>query len=217
MTQTLHDLWQRQFGCHLVWPDGTLDAPSGAVADYYLAGNGLFLRAQRPELTAIIPLATCDLTPLGRLTPGVTLHVPVFPRILLRVMLAHARQATDAQGRVTEVLWYGGWHGPFWSLCCPPQQVTPVRVQVIHDAVPAPQQGAIRDALIEVHSHGDAAPFFSATDDADERGFRLYACLGHVRQRPTITVRVGVQGRYLTIPASTVFALPEEVSDGSAF
>ena len=56
--------------------------------------------------------------------------------------------------------------------------------------------------------------FFSSTDDADERGFRLYAVLGKVNTlNPEILVRIGIFGHYSLIKASSVFEEPYFITD----
>jgi hypothetical protein len=56
-------------------------------------------------------------------------------------------------------------------------------------------------------------PFFSRTDNKDEQGFRIFAVIGRVNEKPLILVRVGVYGNYWNIPAEMVFELPEEIRD----
>jgi hypothetical protein len=56
-------------------------------------------------------------------------------------------------------------------------------------------------------------PFFSPTDNRDEQGFRIFAVIGKVNEKPEIRVRVGVYGNYWNIPADMVFDLPEEIRD----
>jgi hypothetical protein len=68
--------------------------------------------------------------------------------------------------------------------------------------------------VIEVHSHHRMGPFFSSTDDAEERaGFRIYAVIGTQPSRPSILVRVGIYGHFYNIPACWAFDLPAGVSD----
>lgn len=66
---------------------------------------------------------------------------------------------------------------------------------------------------IEVHSHHTMAPFFSATDDRDEIGFKIYAVIGRLDTRPAILCRVGIYGHYQEIPASWVFEIPAGIED----
>jgi hypothetical protein len=68
-------------------------------------------------------------------------------------------------------------------------------------------------ALIDLHSHATLEPFFSPTDNKDEQGFRIFAVIGKVNEKPEIRVRVGVYGNYWKIPADMVFELPGEIRD----
>jgi len=57
------------------------------------------------------------------------------------------------------------------------------------------------DAILEIHSHGPHAADFSATDDADEQGFRLYGVVGLLgTERPEVALRVGAYGHFLAVP-----------------
>jgi len=69
--------------------------------------------------------------------------------------------------------------------------------------------------LVEAHSHHAMDAYFSATDDADEQGFRLYVVLGRIFTQPCVRVRVGVYGYFFAIPATLLFELPPSIVDAS--
>jgi hypothetical protein len=62
---------------------------------------------------------------------------------------------------------------------------------------------------LELHTHPPGASHFSATDDAEEHGLRLYALLENPDgDEPLIRVRASVYGQRIEIPAVWVFDLP---------
>ena len=81
-----------------------------------------------------------------------------------------------------------------------------------------PPQAGSRASLIyqppsgvvaEFHSHGSLSAFFSATDDRDEQGFRIYGVAGRLHSaRPELRLRVGVYGHFAPAEWSQVFDGP---------
>ena len=60
--------------------------------------------------------------------------------------------------------------------------------------------------VAEFHSHGRSRAFFSATDDRDEQGFRIYGVAGRLdKYRPELSLRVGVYGHFAPVEWSQVF------------
>ena len=95
-----------------------------------------------------------------------------------------------------------------WNLDAPLQICRPASVFPVDRSDPLGAR-----ALIDLHSHALLDPFFSRTDNKDEQGFRIFAVIGRVNQKPLILVRVGVYGNYWNIPADLVFELPGEIRD----
>ena len=60
--------------------------------------------------------------------------------------------------------------------------------------------------MAEVHSHGRARAFFSATDDRDEQGLRIYGVAGRLdTPLPELRLRVGVYGHFAPVALGQVF------------
>lgn len=176
---------------------------------YVLAGNGLFVRAERPGLSACIPSAPGEVRGLPALDPSVVLPSKV-PYSFLWSMLDFSRQASP-----NEILFYL-LHDPALEFFLSWKLVIPNQVQAessVHPVDPFNPHG--QAALIECHSHHNMGAFFSSADDKDETGFRIYAVLGEINTRPVIAVRAGIYGHFCPIPAHWVFELPErsEVED----
>ena len=51
--------------------------------------------------------------------------------------------------------------------------------------------------ILECHSHGQAAAFFSGADDRDEQSLRLYGVVGRgPDDQPSLLLRIGIYGHY---------------------
>ena len=79
----------------------------------------------------------------------------------------------------------------------PPQSATAATVVAA--------EGDTTAVLLDLHSHGAMRAFWSATDDADEQGFRVYGVIGRLDEQPEIRLRLGVYGYWFPLPASALF------------
>jgi PRTRC genetic system protein A len=172
---------------------------------YVVAANGIFVRAERPGLHVLIWVAATS-TPirgLVELSPYVHTSWGKVPARITAHMIEMAYRASHRE-ILHERLFY--LEDSPWRLILPEQSATGVSVR------PLNPYGAAA-ASIEVHSHHAMAPYFSSTDDRDERGFRIYAVLGNLLSQPMIHVRVSVYWHFCSIPACRVFELPVGVED----
>lgn len=177
-----------------------LKEPSTAALEYWVAQNGVFVRGQRPELEALLPVSRHEdkVCGLGILHPFVTLTK--LKAAWLDIVVGLARDDLPK-----EILfhWTQTPEGN-WELAIPEQTQS-----VAHCKPTETGHGSsAHRAVIEIHSHGGCPAYFSATDDADETGgFRIYGVLGKLHQvKPELLLRVGLFGHFWIIPASTVFA-----------
>ncbi len=177
---------------HLVnHPGGTVGAP-GVGYDYVLAANGVYVQAQGPHLAARVLAAPCRVRGLAPLEAGVTLRHGPIPLGLLAAGLAWFGEDPDS-----ERLFAVRWDGDAYRLVVPPQAGTGVSLRY------APPAGVVA----EVHSHGRARAFFSATDDADEQGLRVYGVAGRLGTAlPELRLRVGVYGHFAPVALAQVFS-----------
>ena len=183
--------------------------PVRAALEYVLAGNGLFARGVRRGLSATIPVVPCTVKGLHTVAASVALHYPLGPAGIVEAMLDGARAAHDPSGGPVEIVFHLHWAGSTWRLDVPLQTQSNTHAQPLGPALGSSYAGA----LIEVHSHHCLPAFFSAADDADETGFRLFAVLGDIFQQPHIRVRVGLYGHTWPVPARLAFTLPAGVTD----
>jgi hypothetical protein len=198
------------------------------LLDYVIGNNGLFARGRRPGLEACIPIAHARVRGLRGVEPYVQWGYPKVPASVL-ALIFHISQ-TIAKKEPRETLFHlsfgpaataggtdqipctghvccaAGWHLEF-----PKQQGTDQHVEALEKGAGTSEERAV----IEVHSHHEMDPVFSATDDADEgtMSFRIYGVIGNIFTNPSIRVRVGLFGYFYECSASEFFEMPEGVSD----
>ena len=159
-----------------------LQGQQGIGYDYILAGNGVFVQAASPMLTARIQIAHADVRGLPDADEKIALpHGPIPARLLrdgIRWMLE-----TPEQERFFAI----ARDGAAYRLHQPPQAGTAASLTY------TPLPGAVA----EFHSHARHPAAFSATDDADEQGFRIYGVIGRLdRPQPQMALRLGTYGYF---------------------
>jgi PRTRC genetic system protein A len=201
-------------GYHIMHEPTLPPLPPSQMFRYIVAQNGVFVECEREGLRAVIPVApaTGPMRGLFSLESKVELLHPRVPRDLVLEMLIDSWKARDDQGGEipAEELYYLSWTGEGWYRYTPHQDRSAGGVTPLVEA----GDPAYSRALIDWHSHGKLRPFFSPTDNADEKGVRFYLVWGLLFSRPTILARVGIFGHYFPIPATLVCELPELLRDG---
>lgn len=193
--------------------------------DYLVGGNGTFVRGRRPGLEVCIPIALYPVKGLKPITPYVQWGYPKISAHALKRMIDASRAVCNSHAK--EALFHLCWNRPPmpyeksrnstviagtlpWWIEWPRQYATANSVVPLNSGA-----GTSTDrALIELHSHHVMKAEFSDADDRDEaQGFRVYAVIGTIFDRPTIRVRVGCFGFFMEYPASEFFELPEGITD----
>ena len=163
----------------------------GAGHDYVLAGNGVFVQAESPDLTARVQLAECGVRGLN--TTAAKVHLPhgKIPVEMLHRGVMWFRETPDLE-RYFAV----HWDGTRYAAAVPEQAGGRASLQY------QPLDGM----TLEFHSHGRMAAFFSGTDDQDEQGFRIYGVAGRLDQlEPEVRMRIGIYGHFQEIDWRDVF------------
>lgn len=187
--------------------DDSLPPYDAALCEYIYAANGLFRRAERPGLKALVP-AVPPTRLLRNIEPSFRMDAPHVPIQIVQTILDESRLQCVEHGEFVEVLFYLCWDElQGWTLYTPQQAQGATWVY----ATDTSAASAYARALVEVHSHHWMEARFSSDDDKDEVGFRLYGVLGRIFERPEIKMRVSVYGDWWEIPASAVLELPSEV------
>jgi PRTRC genetic system protein A len=171
------------------------------LCEYLTAANGVFVRAKRPGLEALLPVClnfTLAIRGLVSLTPYIRLEAGPIPEPVMAWAQDAMAQAAPLE-LLTWVNWADGYH-----VSVPEQTTTTSRCKPLD-----PLNSLGQTALLDFHSHGLEQPFFSSLDNRDERqGFRLFAVAGGF-PTPTILVRVGIYGHFWQIPPEWVMELPK--------
>lgn len=180
--------------------------PNDALAyQYVLAANGVFIRSATRFWDVTMPLVRGRIRGLQRLRPSFQLRVPRLPQQLLAQVLADAQRTQGSDGRLQEALYYFYHSGERIRVVKPAQRATAVRVSSPGGDDPA--------VILELHSHGSLAAFWSSVDDGDEQGGRLYGVIGRLDGIPEIRLRLGVYGYHWPLPVTVLFDGPGGLVD----
>ena len=179
---------------YLVNQSDGLAGAHGVGFDYVLGAGGLYVQSESAQLAARIPVAPCEVRGLAPVAEKVALtHGPI-PARLFALGLGWFRDDPS-----TERFFAVRWDGRSYRLAVPPQLGTATRLAYL------PPAGVVA----EFHSHGRSRAFFSATDDGDEQGFRIYGVVGRLdTDRPELSLRVGVYGHFAPVQWSQIFDGP---------
>ena len=180
---------------YLVNHPGGLAGVQGIGYDYVLGSGGVYVQSQGAHLTARVTVAPGTVRGLAPVADKLQLtHGPI-PASLFELGL---RWFQDAP--YTERFFAVRWDGRTYRLVVPPQAGTASSLTY------RPPAGVVA----EFHSHGNSRAFFSATDDRDEQGFRIYGVVGRLDSpRPELRLRVGVYGHFAPLEWPQVFCGPE--------
>ena len=171
-----------------------LSGAQGVGFDYVLGAGGLYVQSESAHLAARVQIASCEVRGLAPVTGKVELtHGPI-PARLFEIGLLWFENDPH-----TERFFAVRWDGRSYRLVVPEQQGTATRLKY------RPPAGVVA----EFHSHGRSRAFFSATDDGDEQGFRIYGVAGRLdTDRPELSLRVGVYGHFAPVQWSQIFDGP---------
>ena len=168
-----------------------LSGVQGVGYDYVLGSGGVYVQSESANLTARVLVAPAGVRGLAPVTEKLALtHGPIPVHVFelgLDWMLA---------APATERFFAIRWDGDAYRLVVPPQEGTGSSLSY------QPSSGVIA----EFHSHASHRAFFSATDDRDEQGFRVYGVVGPLYDPlPELTLRVGIYGHFAPLSWSQVF------------
>ena len=171
-----------------------LSGSQGIGYDYVLGAGGLYVQSESAHLTARVLVAPTEVRGLAPVSEKVTLTYGPIPTHVFELGLAWLLAAP-----VTERFFAIRWDGDAYRLVVPPQEGTGSSLTY------QPPQGVVA----EFHSHGRHSAFFSATDDGDEQGFRVYGVVGRLdTPEPEWTLRVGIYGHFAPLHWPRVFDDP---------
>ena len=170
-----------------------LEGQQGIGYDYILAGNGLHVQAGSDTLIARF----CQLATIVKGLPPVDRKIKLpNGRIPSAIFEEGLRWMIDDQD--TERMFYIRWTGSRYQVRIPTQQ---------GGAMGMSYQTSEQSGIVaEFHSHCRMEAFFSATDDADEQGFRIYGVAGRLDLRePELMLRAGIYGNFGKVDWNEIF------------
>lgn len=174
-----------------------------SMYEFVIAGNGVFVRARRRELEALIPVSRCEIRGLRPVHPYVRMEAGKVPLVCTQAILTEFQRDLPNESLIWLKLDEGRWK------VVKPRQVSDENS--VYPADPFDPDGV--NAFLDVHSHNTMTPFFSTDDDRDETGFRIFAVFGLLDRLPCVTARIGIYGYYWHLGAGDVFVLPDGVQD----
>ncbi len=185
--------------------DQPITAP---LYEIVIARNGVFKRAQRREMKAVIEQSAfaARIPELAAGEARVELVEKIPARIFAEI-LTHARDSTDA-GCFTENLYAVSRNDEtgnyFWK------EVS--RTRSFGSTIACDDDPVYQNALLEIHTHPPGCRYFSSQDDCDESGkFRLFGILVDIHSdKPLIRLRVGIYDSFWEIPVETITNAPLE-------
>lgn len=186
-------------------PDQPITAPLYEIA---IARNGVFKRARRREMTAVIELSSfaVQIEELAIEKARVELTKKI-PACIFAEILTHARNSTDATN-FTENLYAVFWDEEikqyFWK------EISGSRS--FGSTIARDDDAAYKQAILEIHTHPDGCREFSTQDDRDESGkFRLFGILVDIHSaKPLIRLRVGIYDSFWEISVELITDVPPE-------
>lgn len=186
---------------------------SSPLYEYIFAGNGVFKRAVRKEMSAMIPVSECTIRGLAPVEPELSTRFGKVPEFIVQQVLEAAHEAARQE---LEILFHLSFVDGKWQLEVPPQIQRYASVGPIEKGAGSSYERAI----IEIHSHHRMPARFSPDDDRDETGFRIYGVIGnlnpHSAHWPKINFRAGVYGDWWPLPADRIIEMPAELIDCNA-
>ena len=161
----------------------------GLYYDYIVASNGVFIDAESPLMAARIPVADCEIRGLAPIETKVTLTYGSIPQRFFDLALNLFLTDISSEHYVAIV----GDAGYRFYI--------PVQDKSAGSVVYEVESSVI----LEMHSHGRMGAWFSATDNHDEAGMKLYGVVGKLDATPIVKLRVGVYGYFHELSWKDVF------------
>ena len=160
------------------------------------AANGLFVQVRLPWLDCLQRCGSVDPAlplPYGTLAPWLRLSFGLIPAGLLRQFVTQARYA--APNETAAAIVYSACTGALRLAAC--ETVTADADHVVYQP---PLLAASEQVAVDLHSHGEAAAFFSPMDDADDRAIKICGVFGRVQSRhPEARFRLAINGLFIDL------------------
>ena len=178
-----------QVGYRYFTDKGLVGEP-GLYYDFLIGANGIFIRAENRFINATVCVGAAQVRGLQPVRTMVVLKQGKIPWHIYHAAISQM-MADALHEQYLAVSWCDGYHLTY------PQQVGDA-ASCLYERVP--------DTVMEFHSHGLMASFFSGVDNRDELGLQIYAVVGNLNMLiPEVKVRIGIYGYYDKLSLSEVF------------
>lgn len=161
-----------------------------------LAANGVFVQVKLDWLDCIQRLAPALPVPLpyGTVEERLAFAFGVLPIRLIEEFIEAGRRGLPDE--VAGALIYSCGTGALRLALCEPLDASPDRIDYS-----VPPMDADETLAVDLHTHGRAAPFWSATDDRDDQGIKVAGVFGLLHQpRPQAEFRLVINGSFRPLP-----------------
>jgi len=176
-------------GYLIQYPEG-IAGERGAYFNYILAGNGVFIEAESPVIAVRIPAAPVEIRGLPPLEPKVSLTYGSIPDRFWDLALDMFLGNKEIE-QYCGIIARAGYH-----FYVPEQEKTEAGVKY----------QMATGVILDLHSHGHMMAGFSAKDDEDDQGLKIYGVVGTLHTVPVVKFRVGVYGYFMELRWSDIFS-----------
>ena len=170
------------------YPEG-VSGERGLYYDYIMASNGIFIEAESPLIAARIPVADIEIRGLAPIETKVSLLYGSIPQRFFDLALSLFLTDISSEHYVA-ITGDRGYH--FYI---------PVQDKSAGGVV----YEVGTSVVLDLHSHGQMAAWFSSIDNKDETGLKLYGVIGSLDAVPVVKLRIGAYGYFKDLRWRDVF------------
>jgi PRTRC genetic system protein A len=163
----------------------------GSAYTYFFAADGVYVVAENEHLYSKIQITECDIRGLLPIEPLIKLQHGKIPQALFDLAL-NIFISDPLKERYLAIT----WSDERYHLVTTVQKQGAASVEYKH----------IEGAVLDLHSHGNMPARFSAQDDKDEQGLRIYGVVGKLGTHPEVLLRVGVYGYHTFLNWDDIFS-----------
>ena len=186
----------------------------------YVSSSDIPMEEQKPYSLFETDINGCrfrmEFTPIGNFKmcysdeshSSFEMKLPPVPEHLYLVMLFFFKEICNKHNTESALQLFWDLENEKYFLHLPKQRVSEVSVSFERDYILESQNWLVAD----IHSHGHISAFFSSTDNADEKGTRLFGVFGNLKNQPKFLLRAGSGGEFTCLNKEILFDGEDEVS-----
>ena len=182
------------------------EGPLAKPITYVVAENGIF--EVRMNAIGTFARKIAGVPGMGQVAAGFQPALPKIPWALFEQALSFFRAVMERHGGAEAYIqfFFNREEGQYFAHV-PEQFVSGGHVSFNRDA----ELELAHVLVLEAHSHNTMGAFFSGTDNADERGDRIFLVVGHLDcPHPQVLIRYGIAGHHGPLAVDDIFAPPAD-------